>query len=100
MKRFLIPVIIFLCGVAQVRGGIVMNPDNGHHYDYVRSAMNWDAANAAATASSYNGVTGHLATITSASENLFITDAFGAATIDMLWIGGYQPAGSPEPAGG
>ena len=28
MKRFLIPVIIFLCGVAQVRGVIVMNPNN------------------------------------------------------------------------
>ncbi len=100
MKRFYIPLMFLLCGLGQVRGGIVMNPENGHHYDYVRSAMNWAAANAAATASSYNGVQGHLATITSASENLFITNAFGGTTIDMLWIGGYQPAGSPEPAGG
>jgi hypothetical protein len=78
---------------------------NGHYYEavLVPGGITWDDANAAAEAKG-----GHLATITSAAENQFVynlvagddrywifdSNAYGP------WLGGYQPAGSPEPAGG
>ena len=55
------------------------------------SANTWAAASAAAAASTYGGVNGHLATITSAAENVFLTGL--AATYNLTgfqgaWIGG------------
>jgi Lectin C-type domain/PEP-CTERM motif len=44
---------------------------NGHWYEFVSTRLNWDDARAAAGAASYNGLTGYLATITSAEENTF-----------------------------
>ncbi len=44
----------------------------------------------------YNGWPGHLATVTSAEENAFIVDMTNSYN---HWLGGYQPAGSDEPAG-
>ncbi|MDQ6860316.1 MAG: hypothetical protein M3032_04065, partial [Verrucomicrobiota bacterium] len=51
------------------------------------------------------GFRGYLATVTSASENAFIQSQFGANfagsfSTSPTWFGAYQPAGSPEPAGG
>lgn len=59
-------------------------PFNGHYYEYVPApAINWHNAKTAAEARNYFGMTGYLATITSASEN--------AAIIDKInkygWIG-------------
>lgn len=80
---------------------------NGHLYQIVRTPgrISWTAARDAAL-----GRGGHLATITSSSENAFVASMATAEpqlwTIDTAgngqgpWIGGYQPAGSPEPAGG
>jgi len=63
-------------------------------------AVTWDQAQAAASNLSWLGVAGHLATVTSADENLFLTNTFGATALHLHWLGGYQPPGSPEPAGG
>src|SRR6266478_4337030 len=79
---------------------------NGHFYEAVAtSGIVWSNASAAATNRG-----GYLATITSAQENQLVfgliqgntnlwtrrpsTDSWGP------WIGGVQPPGSPEPAGG
>ena len=45
---------------------------NGHYYEYVSTAIDWDNAKAAANAASHNGLAGYLATVTSADENDFI----------------------------
>src|SRR5512139_2788696 len=74
---------------------------NGHSYELIDATINWDGANAAAISAG-----GHLATITSAEENQFITNVLGNGISDLSspiyyhWIGGYQPDGSVEPAGG
>ena len=68
---------------------------NGHSYELFDASINWDGANAAAISAG-----GHLATITSREENLFITSALGGSLLYYHWIGGYQPDGSVEPAGG
>jgi MYXO-CTERM domain-containing protein len=80
---------------------------NGHWYDVVQidSGIGWTSARAAA-----EGRGGYLATVGSQAENLFVynlvkdipalwpQDAGGNAV--GPWLGGYQPAGSDEPAGG
>jgi hypothetical protein len=62
---------------------------NGHYYEYIAGPVVWDAAFAAANASSYLGMQGYLATITSADENTFA--AIVAAAVaggDPVWLGG------------
>jgi len=80
---------------------------NGHYYEavLVPEGISWDAANTTAEAKG-----GHLVTITSEAENEFVYNL--VAGDDRYWIvttspyvhgpllGGYQPEGSPEPAGG
>jgi hypothetical protein len=73
---------------------------NGHYYDVIDANLDWEAARTAAEASTFMGVPGRLAAITSAEENLFLTNTFGASRLHFHWIGGTQPAGSPEPGGG
>lgn len=74
---------------------------NGHFYDVVpvTDQVTWDASFASASSTIFNGVPGHLATITSQAEQDFIVGQFGDA-IRAKWLGGFQPPGSPEPAGG
>jgi hypothetical protein len=80
---------------------------NGHFYEPVAAGapLTWtDAQTAASNAG------GYLATTTSQAENLFVfslvdqasfwrQDTANGALVGP-WLGGYQPAGSPEPAGG
>ncbi|MCX6668210.1 MAG: lectin-like protein [Methanothrix sp.] len=81
---------------------------NGHYYEavLVPEGISWDDAEAAAEAKG-----GHLVTITSEAENEFVYNL--VAGDDRYWfvssssnngigplLGGYQPEGSPEPAGG
>jgi hypothetical protein len=77
---------------------------NGHTYRVVAPGglISWNSANAQATAAG-----GYLATITSAEENAFVFSlvddpAYWTQSINDHgpWIGGFQPAGSSEPAGG
>jgi hypothetical protein len=44
-----------------------------NYYEYVSAdEISWDAANAASAGSVFGGVTGHLATVTSAAEDAFL----------------------------
>ena len=57
---------------------------NGHWYEFVQVDVNWTTARANALASTYSGLNGYLATITSAEEQAFLQmQSFGLA-----WIGG------------
>jgi hypothetical protein len=76
--------------VALIAGGTaVAQPvqwsDNGHYYELVRDQVSWTAANVAASAASFDGLAGHLATITSEAENDFIRDSI--AVDELAWIG-------------
>src|SRR3954462_10897118 len=75
---------------------------NGHFYEVVSAAagISWGNASLAATDRG-----GYLATITSADENAFVfnlADQNAAVWYSGYgpWLGGIQPAGSGEPAGG
>ncbi|MBK7964152.1 MAG: T9SS type A sorting domain-containing protein [Bacteroidetes bacterium] len=56
---------------------------NGHFYELVSSNGTWTATKANAAARTYLGMTGYLATITSAAENAFIRQVLNADA----WIG-------------
>jgi hypothetical protein len=100
---------LLLCGVlrpvdAQVLSAPIYNPANGHWYQ-AAEAPNWFAARAAADTFPFGGYRGHLATINSAEENLFITNVVlpGLPQHNSYWLGGYQDRTAPdyrEPAGG
>jgi hypothetical protein len=73
---------------------------NGHWYDCVAGTYAWLEARAAADSLSWLGQPGHLATLTSAEENAFVDENFGACQND-LWLGGYQdPNYEPVPDAG
>src|SRR5262249_52684857 len=81
------------------------NSANGNWYQLVISTGGWLQANADANAMTFQGIHGHLATITSPQELTFIAGAFpGICSGDpQYWIGGYQDPNAPdysEPAGG
>ena len=64
---------------------------NGHYYMHVKKAvcLDWYEARSAAAATSYLGLPGHLATVTSQAENDFIVSTWpGIGDPDRVWIGG------------
>jgi hypothetical protein len=70
-------------------GNLLGNPENNHFYQFVDSnGIRWTDANTAASGLNYFGLTGYLATITSATEQQFID-----ATIQGNgWIGASDAA--------
>jgi hypothetical protein len=64
--------------------------------------LSWTAARDAAALRSYNGLDGHLVTISSADENAFVVTNCPAAITGNWWIGGYQDktVAVTEPSGG
>jgi len=76
---------------------------NGHYYEVEESVSSWFDARSAAEAATHNGVSGHLATITSAAENDFLVDALPLDSTrpdSSYWLGGYQSPDAAEPGGG
>jgi hypothetical protein len=84
------------------------NTDTGHYFEvYKADAISWDCANADANGRSYQGVPGHLATITSSGEDKFVDqlrqDSLTAPSPlgqRQVWVGGFQEPSSSEPGGG
>lgn len=52
------------------------SPDTGHYYEFVNTPLSWDNAKTAASAKSFLGLNGYLATVTSQAENAFLFDRF------------------------
>lgn len=72
--------------------GLIVDPASGHYYVLSADPLPWPDARDAAAAQNYNGLTGYLATITSGTENTFLTTATGgitaylAATSEILYV--------------
>ena len=63
--------------------------------------VSWNQANTEAMALQYNGNLGHLATVTSKSENDFVSSLRRSMGAKEFWLGGYQlPGHENDPAGG
>ncbi len=81
----------------------LLNPANGHHYEILPGAFSWNDARIAAEARSYLGVPGHLATLTSEQENLWVSSNLSELNCQNgtnFWLGGSQVGdwGVGEPA--
>ena len=97
MKKLLVIKMILLCLLAsQLMAEPLYFSETGHYYELIEDRWDWLDAKAAAETSSFVGVNGHLATITSASEQSFITSNF-SLSYWCYWLGGFQPDGSLEP---
>src|SRR5262249_22400812 len=66
-------------------------PANGHYYEFVRTNISWWDAKAAAAGTSYQGLSGHLATAISAAEDQFISASLTEANGEFAWLGGREP---------
>jgi parallel beta-helix repeat protein len=103
MKRtplFILSITVVLCWSMTVSAAPVKWAANGHYYDVVDAPMSWAAAKTAAESTTFLGVPGHLATVNTVEENLFLTATFGPDRLHLRWLGAFQPPGSGEPAGG
>ncbi len=63
-------------------------PD-GHFYNMVHSKLSWTEAVTAAAATAYNGMQGHLVTISSQEENDYVASLIGS---NNVWLGMYRGA--------
>lgn len=83
----------------QAGAQVFINPANGHGYERVLApAITWTQARAAASARSFAGRRGGLATLTSASEQNFVIA--NLTPLQDHWLGGAQRPGFSEPASG
>ena len=81
--------------------GPVVEFDGRHYQVVVHPGITWSQAKAAAEAQSFEGVEGHLATLTSQAEDLFVESLRSAAGLSRpeVWVGGLQQSCTPEAAG-
>jgi nitrogen fixation protein FixH len=69
--------------ISLVSPGEVFLPENGHLYEYVASTLTWTNAKTAAEGRSKYGATGYLTTVTSQTENDFVS----ARLSNAGWMG-------------
>ena len=93
--------LIVLLGQSQVSAAApVLNAANGHYYQSVSvsGGLTWPEANAAAQALTFNGLQGHLVTVTSGAETTFLVT--NGLAVDEYFAGGFQDAGAASPSAG
>jgi hypothetical protein len=94
--------LVFLTALTAVRAQV--EGPNGHYYEVVlQPSVSWEQAKAAAEQSTFNGVHGHLATVTSVEEDQFIENLRIEAApggYNALWVGGYQEGDANTPTDG
>ncbi|MEX0930055.1 MAG: hypothetical protein WDZ79_00080, partial [Candidatus Paceibacterota bacterium] len=103
MKRFTLylSTTLLMLSAAPAFGSIIQwkveGGGNNHHYQLLEDERTQLAAEIQSGQLSYGGITGHLATIGTAEENLFLTTTLGTEALSGKWLGGFQPMFSPEP---
>jgi len=90
--RAMLPAGLFLAAALVSFGGANAAPIQfgSSYYEFVpEESISWSEASAAASASTFMGVNGHLATVTSAAENDFLVDLGPVfSTAQGAWLGG------------
>lgn len=85
MKRTTLAAALLLALSPVVASAQTQWAGNGNYYQFVSTSVDWQTAFNAANASSYLGLQGYLATITSDAENTFAATVANGA---LAWLGG------------
>lgn len=86
---------LITCATSQAQSPL-RNPSNGHYYAMVvlPTPISWKDANDAARNSTFKGMPGYLATITSAQENNFLVRHIfqkpSVPSLYSIWLGGFR----------
>jgi PEP-CTERM motif len=88
-KSFLMSVALAVGLAGQAAAAPILNPGNGHYYEFVSGQVTWQTALSSAASLSYLGNQGYLATVTSAQENSFI---FNNVSSGGNWYSGTDEA--------
>jgi hypothetical protein len=92
-------VLALLCSGISVRALPVQLPSNGHYYDLILDEGNqwsWQDALDMAASMTYKGMQGHLATLATEAEHLFISDTWTDRPL-FYYIGGFQDPATTDP---
>lgn len=90
--------LLLVSGACTARGQVV-NPDNGHAYQFFPASSGpytWADADRRARAQRFHDMPGHLATVTTELENNFLIANFPDGD---GWLGGVQAPGNPSGSG-
>jgi PEP-CTERM motif len=87
--RMAASIVAGLILVPMARATPVQWNGNGHYYDFIQDNVSWFFATGFSSTITFQGVEGHLATITSAAENSFLTTTFQQSGAPRFaWFGG------------
>ena len=91
LARVLLPALL-LSLPALANAGDIVKFDGRHYQVVVDKGITWEDAEAAAKEENFDGVRGHLATITSEAEDVFLEGLRGKAGLSRpeVWVGGFQ----------
>jgi hypothetical protein len=99
-----------LCGPIAATGHAQTQGPNGHYYDYfLAPGILWDDAKAATETQTFGCLQGHLATITSLDEDVFLENlrqqfvvqsGLSAGGVYEFWAGGFQLRDQATPGDG
>jgi hypothetical protein len=82
---------LLLFAIGSSQGAPILDPANGHYYEVISApGLTWINAEMGALSKSFNGLQGHLATVTDAAEDGYVGQAVAAAGSGEFWLGGYQ----------
>ena len=91
LARALLPALL-LSLPALANAGDIVKFDGRHYQVVVHNGITWEQAKAAAKQANFDGVQGHLATITSEAEDAFLHELRQDANLSrpQVWVGGLQ----------
>ena len=100
-RRFLMVLVSSVCAMAEASYTLpAVFGNNVYQFvtvldPFVGTNNTWATANASAAANTYQGINGHLATVSSALENDFLYSLAAGSFVDFTgaWLGGKSPEG-------
>ena len=98
VRAHLSVLLVTFATVSTAQPAPILNPANGHTYEFIDQALTWADARSAAANRSTAGRLCYLATITSQAENDFVVNQVLPPPREDIWIGGERKLSCPTDA--